>query len=85
MKISSLSLHSDRVMLCCFIADQYADHSNSGNYGVHLLGAEDAQLPGNLQKSTAFDILYQETLKQRKANKQVSQQTKSSFYFREGQ
>lgn len=72
-------------MLCCFIADQYADHSNNGNYGGHLLGAEDTQLPGNLQKSTAFDILHQEDLKQRKGNKQVSKQTKTSFYFRDGQ
>lgn len=45
-------------MLCCFIANQYADHSNNGNYGVHLLGAGDVQLPGNLEKSTAFDMLH---------------------------
>lgn len=44
------------LMLCCFTADQYPDHSRDDNYRAFPLGAEDPLLPWNQHNSKAFDI-----------------------------
>lgn len=72
------------LILCCFIADQYTDHSNDGNYSICLLGAKHPQLPWKQPNSKAFDSFHQEALKQLKAKTQVSKHTKSSHSFTEG-
>lgn len=52
------------LMLCCFTADQYPDHSSDGNYRAFPLGAQEPPLPWNQNNSKAFDIFRQEALEQ---------------------